>query len=122
MVVLPRCARPSPPHAFVVRHLTDGDFGCAVTPMIPSLHIVARRIFPNIGRCSSPIRPLFLATAAGWTGVFFGLTASEPPARWQPARDDVYLEEVGRKVATAEPLVAVGFFEGNAYAGSNRGL
>ena len=75
--------------------------------MIPSLHIVARRIFPNIGRCSSPIRPLFLATAAGWTGVFFGLTASEPPARWQPARDDVYLEEVGRKVATAEPLVAV---------------
>ena len=50
------------------------------------------------------------------------MAASELPAQWQAARDDVFLDEVGRKITTAEPLVAVAFFNGKAYAGSDQGL
>lgn len=41
---------------------------------------------------------------------------------WQPVRDDVYLQEVGRKVVTASPLSSVAVFEGKVHAGSASGL
>ena len=49
---------------------------------------------------------------------------AEPPVqpRWQPVRDEVYLQEVGRKVASAAPLTSVAVYEGNIYAGSANGL
>ena len=41
---------------------------------------------------------------------------------WRPVRDEVFLQETGRKVASAEPLSAVAVFEGKVFAGSDKGL
>ena len=41
---------------------------------------------------------------------------------WDPIRDNMYLQEVGSKVVTSEPLRAVTIFEGALYAASNNGL
>ena len=41
---------------------------------------------------------------------------------WQPVRDDVYLQEVGRKVVTSFPLTSVAIHDGNVFAGSTNGL
>ena len=48
--------------------------------------------------------------------------ASDRPHAWQPVRDDVYLQEVGRQVASAQPLTAVAVFDDQVYAGSKQGL
>ncbi len=59
---------------------------------------------------------LALATAAPTLG------APDHPQAWQPMRDDVYLQEVGRQIASAEPLTAVAVFDDQVYAGSEQGL
>ena len=41
---------------------------------------------------------------------------------WQPVLDDVYLQEVGRKVATGAPLTSVAVYEGKIFAGSPKAL
>jgi hypothetical protein len=41
---------------------------------------------------------------------------------WQPVRDDVYLQEVGRKITTSAPLTSVAVYDGNIFAGSAKGL
>lgn len=41
---------------------------------------------------------------------------------WQPVGDEVYLQEIGRKVATSAPLTSVAVYEGNIFAGSAKGL
>lgn len=43
------------------------------------------------------------------------------PAR-QSAPDDVYLQETGRQIASAQPLTSVALFEGTVFAGGARGL
>src|SRR6478672_2618529 len=51
-------------------------------------------------------------------------SAAESPAQrhWQRARDEAYLQEVGRKVSTGSPLTSVAVYEGKVYAGSAKGL
>ncbi|MDQ1257244.1 MAG: hypothetical protein QG656_1847, partial [Candidatus Hydrogenedentes bacterium] len=41
---------------------------------------------------------------------------------WQPVRDDVYLQEVGRKVVTESPVLAVAVCGGKLYAGFENGV
>ena len=36
--------------------------------------------------------------------------------------DEVFLQETGRKVTSAEPLEAVAVFEGGVFAGSDKGV
>jgi hypothetical protein len=49
--------------------------------------------------------------------------ADSPTLRhWQPVRDEVYLQEVGRKIAASFPLTSVAVYEGKVYAGSAGGL
>ncbi len=52
------------------------------------------------------------------------LRAAEPakPQSWQAIRDDVFLQEVGRQVVTAEPLTAVAVQEGQVFVGSAHGV
>jgi len=42
--------------------------------------------------------------------------------RWQPARDEVYLQETGRNISTTVPMTSVAVYEGRIYAGSAKGL
>jgi len=42
--------------------------------------------------------------------------------RWRPVEDKVYLQEVGRKIGTAEPVLAVAVLDGVLYAGSRQGV
>jgi len=49
--------------------------------------------------------------------------AEKPAARlWQPVSDEVYLQEIGRKVAATAPLTSAAVFDGTVYAGSTNGL
>jgi len=41
---------------------------------------------------------------------------------WRPVRDEVYLQEIGRKVTASTPLTSVAVYEGDVYAGSAKGL
>ncbi len=43
-------------------------------------------------------------------------------ALWKPVRDDVYLQEVGSRVETDEPLLAAAMFEGTLYVGGKSGV
>jgi hypothetical protein len=55
----------------------------------------------------------------------FAITSSAAPGEtraWQPVKDDVFLQEVGRQVASSQPLTAVAVFEGQVYVGSDQGL
>ena len=42
--------------------------------------------------------------------------------RWQPVRDDIFLQEVGRKVNAPAALTSVAVFENKVFAGSANGL
>src|SRR5882672_7040793 len=44
------------------------------------------------------------------------------PRSWQAVSDQVYLQEIGRKVAASEPLTSVSVYEGTVYTGSTKGL
>ena len=63
---------------------------------------------------------LFAIAAAGL--VLSISAAPNPSTLWLPAPDDIFLQEVGRKVSSAVPLTAVALFENNVYAGSAQGL
>jgi len=52
---------------------------------------------------------------------FPGLPIPKNP-RWRPVKDDVYLQEVGRKIETKEPVRAVAVLDGVLYAGGERGV
>jgi len=54
--------------------------------------------------------------------VLASIANTETPHRWRPVRDEVYLQEVGRKVLSDDPLNAVAVFAKMAYAGSDKGL
>jgi hypothetical protein len=43
------------------------------------------------------------------------------PRRWQPVRDDVFVQEVGHQILTTEPLHTVAIHEGQIFAGSAKG-
>src|SRR5262245_37341675 len=47
---------------------------------------------------------------------------SRPQQNWQPLRDEVYLQETGRKIPTSIALTSVAVHEGKVYAGSSKGL
>jgi hypothetical protein len=47
---------------------------------------------------------------------------ADPPRHWQPIRDDVYLQEVGRQFAFPEPLTAVAFWQNHVFTGSAKGI
>ena len=53
---------------------------------------------------------------------FHSAAAPSPPPQWQPAPDDVYLQEIGRKIPSSVPLTSVAVYEGTVYAGSTSGL
>ncbi|HXT39417.1 MAG TPA: hypothetical protein VN887_05290 [Candidatus Angelobacter sp.] len=59
-------------------------------------------------------------------GCFLAFLASaadpETPHLWHPVRDDVYLQEIGRKVLSDEPLNTVAVFAQKVYVGSGKGL
>ncbi len=48
--------------------------------------------------------------------------ATNSPHDWRPAPDEVYLQEVGRKVPTARPLTSVASYAGRVFAGAETGL
>ncbi len=50
-----------------------------------------------------------------------GLPIPDNP-RWQPIVDEVYLQEVGSRIETEEPLLSVAVLENVAYVGSRRGV
>lgn len=56
------------------------------------------------------------------TAVRAAAPAKSPPHLWKPIADEVYLQEVGRKVATSQPVTAVAVHEGKAFTGSAQGL
>jgi hypothetical protein len=53
---------------------------------------------------------------------FDALAGTNTQRFWQPVPDEVYLQEVGRKVATSVPLTSVAVHEGHMFAGSAEGL
>lgn len=42
--------------------------------------------------------------------------------RWKPVADEVYLQEVSRRIETPQPLLAVAVLDGTAYVGDSRGV
>ena len=69
---------------------------------------------------------LFIALLWILTATDFNVAAAPAETavqrHWQPVRDEVYLQEIGRKVTTKTPLTSVVVYEGNVYAGSTIGL
>lgn len=55
-------------------------------------------------------------------GLVLPIPAASGSRLWQPAPDDIFLQEVGRKVSSPVPLTAVALFENHLYAGSTQGL
>ena len=51
-----------------------------------------------------------------------GTTSAERGLVWQPARDSVYLQEVGRQIPTDVPVAALAVLDGRLYAGSKNGV
>ncbi|HUL51288.1 MAG TPA: hypothetical protein VLU94_01760, partial [Candidatus Nitrosotalea sp.] len=52
----------------------------------------------------------------------YARAAAGPPHLWQSVPDEVFLQEVGHKVQSEEPLNAIAVFEHKVYAGSSKGL
>src|SRR5262249_20081312 len=108
--------------AAVESRLTGDQIGCAVTRMISPKRAFAQTVFSS--------QPRTLTLLSGWIvsglGCFLAILASaadsETPHLWQPVRDDVYLQEVGRKVVSDQPLNAVAAFARSVYVGSDKGL
>ncbi|MFV1968150.1 MAG: hypothetical protein ACC628_22220 [Pirellulaceae bacterium] len=68
---------------------------------------------------------LFQATVLLFTGVSIGASAGfaipENP-RWKPIVDEMYLQEVGSRIETERPLLAVAVLDDTAYVGDGRGV
>ncbi len=71
-------------------------------------------------------RPSFraLVWVAAWAacGVAFSGAAPKSPPDWHPTPDEVYLQEVGRKIATTQPLTCAAIHASRVFAGSTAGL
>ena len=74
--------------------------------------------------CRKPLAPVRLILFLVGCEVYGFATAADSPTQrhWQPARDEIYLQEVGRKVWSPSPLTSVAVYEGKVYAGSAGGL
>jgi hypothetical protein len=48
--------------------------------------------------------------------------ATNSPHDWRPVPDEVYLQEVGRKIPSTQPLTSVASYGGRVFAGSKAGL
>jgi len=65
------------------------------------------------------------ATVFAVTGCALAATAGLPipdHPRWQPIVDEVYLQEIGSRIETEEPLVSVAVVDNAAYVASRRGV
>src|SRR5580765_7021738 len=74
-----------------------------------------QRTLLHLGRLILPGLSCFLAVLASTAN-------AETKHLWHAVRDGVYLQEVGRKVSSDEPLNAVTVFAQKVYAGSDKGL
>ena len=63
-----------------------------------------------------------LLCAAAWAAWQLAAAPADSTRDWRPAPDEVYLQEVGRKVPTAQPLTSVAAHGGRVFAGSEAGL
>jgi hypothetical protein len=70
---------------------------------------------------SSTALLIVLGILLGGVGSWAELPIPENPL-WEPVRDEVYLQEVGRKVETKEPVTAAAVLDGALYTGSRRGV
>src|ERR1041384_1280294 len=73
-------------------------------------------------RTLSPVMGLMLLLACGEVCAAVAPATITNERRWRPARDEVYLQETGRKIPTTVPLTAVAVYEDKVYAGSAKGL
>ena len=64
---------------------------------------------------------LRVAPWAAWQ-VAAAVGPADSPRGWRPAPDEVYLQEVGRKIPTTQPLTSVAIHGGQVFAGSETGL
>jgi hypothetical protein len=55
------------------------------------------------------------------TAALAGLPIPENP-RWRPVRDEVYLQEVGRRIMTDAPVLAAAVHDGVLYTGNGKGV
>ncbi len=67
------------------------------------------------------LRPLMVVIALHFMASISCAADLQVPAT-QSISDDVYLQEVGRQVASQEPLTSIAVFENQVFAGSNLGL
>jgi hypothetical protein len=63
-----------------------------------------------------------LAAMVSLTGIFSSFAGSNTHPLWRPVPDEVFLQDVGRKITTGGPLNAVAVFDGKVYTGSDKGL
>jgi len=67
----------------------------------------------------------FPISALAWLAGGFIATAAAPansPHEWRPEPDEIYLQEVGRKIPTTQPLTSLATHAGRVFAGSSAGL
>jgi len=69
-----------------------------------------------------PLVRLILFLISYVVHAFAPAAESTTQRHWQRARDEVYLQEVGRKISAPSPLTSVAVYEGKVYAGSAKGL
>lgn len=65
---------------------------------------------------------VMIVSLAGFYAVALGGIPIPENPRWRPVKDDVYLQEVGRKVPTEEPLLAAAVLDGSLYTASRQGV
>src|ERR1041384_7131391 len=102
--------------------LTRGQFVGAVTGMTSTPHDWGQWALQLIRLPFTAMSRYGLTTVGLCISVCHCIGATEPPHARQAARDDVFLQEIGRQVATADPLRALAVFGGKLYAGSDTGL
>ena len=74
---------------------------------------------PSVGARPALRALLWVAPWAAWE---LAAAPANSPHDWRPAPDEVYLQEVGRKIPTAQPLTSVASHAGRVFAGSEAGL
>ena len=57
-----------------------------------------------------------------WLAALFPAMAAPSERLWQPVRDEVFLQETGRRVIAPEALETVAVFDRKVFAGSSKGL
>ena len=82
----------------------------------------ATRFFCKSQAALAPLRGLAYLILGGVSSGLASDVTTEAPQFWKPARDQVYHQEIGRKVVTVESQNAVAVFAGKVYTGSDKGL